>query len=372
MRFKGWLRSPGEAHQGLPVAVDVEDTGVTVSTGDRQLGWWAPNDVELERGEGTSFLLRVDDEQWFFEPTDPMRLLFEGLPLLALGKVQSAGVSDRELARARRIGDVAAGPERVAADPKPPRASAVPSVVWGLLTATLLFGGVLIGVLVGRFRADGPNFVTGVTMFGTLVVGFYWGRLLWQRASQRRVPTSAGTEPVTGPPVGALPRSATAAAGSDSPPTVSVDEPSPEPVAHANGADPAEVAGSQPPRTDSRLRVRGDRGLIGLVLGDGFEVQVEDRPPPPEEPPVDPNTPDDLQAIKGIGPKTEQILIDLGHTTYEDVALLLPEQIEEIQEHLGNFKNRIYSDGWCLSAARLYRQKYGAFPARKLEAGLRD
>ena len=115
MRFKGWLRSPGEAHRGLPVTLDIDETGITVSASGQVLGSWAPYSVALERGDGATFLLQVDGEDWFFEPDDVMRLLFEGLPTLA--RAQSV------MGRPARVDTGVGGPGRGGIGPGRPRPS---------------------------------------------------------------------------------------------------------------------------------------------------------------------------------------------------------------------------------------------------------
>lgn len=377
MIFKGWLRSPGETHKGLPVVLDIEETGVTVSTGDRELGWWAPNDVALERGEGTHFLFQVDGEHWFFEPSDAMRLLFEGIPLLNDAQFDGRGASKRNLrGRQRDNGRPAAAPQSERHDePAIPSGgvSVIPSVVWGLMTAALLFFGVLVGVLVGRFRADGRNLLTGVMVFSALLIGFVWGRMLWTRASRRRVtrPAPVGSMPKPRSTLGELPKSRldrlTGGNPSSHGPAVDDQGSSLLPAIVARNGRSSGRDGSLP--RDRGLKIRGDETLIGMLGNGGRGAdKVLKQPIRSDVPAPDLDKPDDLQAIKGIGPVSEKTLKSLGYTTYEDVALLTTEQIEELQRHLGNFKNRIYTDGWCLSAARLHRQKYGAFPARKLEA----
>jgi len=62
-----------------------------------------------------------------------------------------------------------------------------------------------------------------------------------------------------------------------------------------------------------------------------------------------PETPDDLKAISGIGPKVEQALNGFGVWTYAQVAGWTPEEIAWVEDALG-FKGRVGRDGWQAQA----------------------
>jgi len=66
-------------------------------------------------------------------------------------------------------------------------------------------------------------------------------------------------------------------------------------------------------------------------------------------------TPDDLKAISGIGPKLEQVLNQLGISTYTQIATLTAADIARLDDQLG-FNGRIERDGWIAQAARLAAQ----------------
>ena len=65
---------------------------------------------------------------------------------------------------------------------------------------------------------------------------------------------------------------------------------------------------------------------------------------------------DDLQVIKGIGPKTEEILHGLDITTWEQVAAFTTDDIERVAEAIGNFTGRIERDAWIEQARELIEQ----------------
>ncbi|WAX92801.1 NADH-ubiquinone dehydrogenase [Aminobacter sp. NyZ550] len=65
-----------------------------------------------------------------------------------------------------------------------------------------------------------------------------------------------------------------------------------------------------------------------------------------------PETPDDLKAISGIGPKLEQVLNGLGIWTYGQIAGWTAEEVAWADDYLG-FKGRIGRDDWIGQAATL-------------------
>ena len=65
-----------------------------------------------------------------------------------------------------------------------------------------------------------------------------------------------------------------------------------------------------------------------------------------------PETPDDLKAISGIGPKLEQVLNGLGIWTYGQIAGWTAQEVAWADDYLG-FKGRIGRDDWIGQAATL-------------------
>ena len=62
---------------------------------------------------------------------------------------------------------------------------------------------------------------------------------------------------------------------------------------------------------------------------------------------------DDLQAIRGIGPKLSTKLRAAGIRRYDDLAGLDAEGITQLAERLGVHRSRIERDGWVQAARRL-------------------
>ncbi|WP_373488366.1 hypothetical protein [Blastomonas sp.] len=74
--------------------------------------------------------------------------------------------------------------------------------------------------------------------------------------------------------------------------------------------------------------------------------------------------PDDLRQIKGIGPKLNTMLGDLGIARYDQIAAWTAADVAEIDPYLGAFKGRIVRDNWIEQAGFLARSDIAGFEAK--------
>ncbi|MDY7097875.1 MAG: hypothetical protein SXU28_07035 [Pseudomonadota bacterium] len=74
--------------------------------------------------------------------------------------------------------------------------------------------------------------------------------------------------------------------------------------------------------------------------------------------------PDDLSAIKGVGPKLVAMLNDMGITTFAQIAAWSDADIEKVDAQLGRFKGRITRDQWVEQAKLLSSGDNSAFSAK--------
>jgi len=95
--------------------------------------------------------------------------------------------------------------------------------------------------------------------------------------------------------------------------------------------------------------------------------------PPPRIAPAQ-GAPDNLMALKGIGPKLNTLLGGLGVSRFDQIAAWTPADIAEVDQHLGSFSGRIERDNWVdqaqlLTEGRLdlFMQRYGNLD---MDAGL--
>jgi predicted flap endonuclease-1-like 5' DNA nuclease len=71
--------------------------------------------------------------------------------------------------------------------------------------------------------------------------------------------------------------------------------------------------------------------------------------------------PDDLQQIKGIGPKLVTLLNSLGVTRFDQIAGWSAEELAAIDARLGNFQGRPMRDRWQEQARLLASRDLKAF-----------
>jgi predicted flap endonuclease-1-like 5' DNA nuclease len=83
-----------------------------------------------------------------------------------------------------------------------------------------------------------------------------------------------------------------------------------------------------------------------------------------EELPGASGPPDDLQVLKGVGPKLAAILNERGLTRYEQIAGLSAGQIESLDEGLGAFRGRLTRDKVIEQADYLARGDRDGFEAK--------
>ena len=104
--------------------------------------------------------------------------------------------------------------------------------------------------------------------------------------------------------------------------------------------------------TDEAAAAAGD------VAGEILDAKVHAELPGASGPP------DDLQVLKGVGPKLATILNERGLTRYEQIASLSPGQIEALDESLGAFRGRLSRDKVIEQADYLARGDRDGFEAK--------
>jgi predicted flap endonuclease-1-like 5' DNA nuclease len=93
--------------------------------------------------------------------------------------------------------------------------------------------------------------------------------------------------------------------------------------------------------------------VVGQVLGTNVHEQL----------PGSQGTPDDLQRMKGVGPKLASLLQAKGLTRYEQIAALTPEEVSALDSDLGAFKGRLARDRVVEQAAYLARGDQAGYEA---------
>jgi predicted flap endonuclease-1-like 5' DNA nuclease len=92
------------------------------------------------------------------------------------------------------------------------------------------------------------------------------------------------------------------------------------------------------------------------------EPIAEPAPAPAPVPPLAPASPD-LTQLKGLGPKLVATLAELGITRIDQIAALTPDQAEDLDARLGNFRGRLARDRWIEQARLLAAGDRAAYEA---------
>ena len=126
--------------------------------------------------------------------------------------------------------------------------------------------------------------------------------------------------------------------------------PSPEPVATSSRRD-HDGGGEGNGVGDEIAAAASD--VIGQVIGAPVHSNL----------PGSHGVPDDLQRMKGVGPKLAGILADRGLTRFDQIAALTPEEVTLIDGELGAFKGRLSRDRVVEQAGYLARGDQAGYEA---------
>ncbi|MEM9434533.1 MAG: hypothetical protein AAGA12_11480 [Pseudomonadota bacterium] len=219
-------------------------------------------------------------------------------------------------------------------------------VIGCLLIAGL--GGVLIGAMLWLL-ADFA--IAGAVFFGLVAAVIAWACLSWafcrglpgpnEAVIEAKVPGAAtSTKPLAAAPASVASAAASVAAATPAP------EPAakPKPAAKKPAARKTEAKTSPAPKTAAKKPVAKD-GKPDLL----------DKPRG--------GTGDDLKQIKGVGPKLEGTLNEMGVWHFDQIAGWRKKEIEWVDDRL-KFKGRIERDGWIDQAKTLAKGEATEFSSR--------
>ena len=119
----------------------------------------------------------------------------------------------------------------------------------------------------------------------------------------------------------------------------------------------------QQTRLESELRehkftIDAYRSKLSSTRNQLFTQRIQSTDKDDDTPPSESNpASDDLKLIKGIGPKLEGMLNDLGIYKFSQIAEWTQQDIHEISSKLGSFKDRISRDDWVKKARKLDKSK---------------
>ena len=134
-----------------------------------------------------------------------------------------------------------------------------------------------------------------------------------------------------------------------------VEAPAQEPVREEARADSERVPESAAPEVDEEAAAPEDHAEAGAKpeADETLADTVEEREPELLSSAREGGA-DDLKKIKGVGPKLEGVLNDLGFYHFDQIAAWGPAEIAWVDTRL-QFKGRIERDNWVAQAAELAR-----------------
>ncbi len=152
-------------------------------------------------------------------------------------------------------------------------------------------------------------------------------------------------------------------------------------VAQDSGTDtPVEApAAPEPAQADEKPLVTTAEGETLADLADSINADT------PPEPAAEPSAPeagarpaalseardgkgDDLKKIKGVGPKMEKMLNEMGFFHFDQIAAWTEAEVAWVDENLQGFKGRVTRDNWVEQAKTLAEGGETAF-SKKVDKG---
>ena len=109
------------------------------------------------------------------------------------------------------------------------------------------------------------------------------------------------------------------------------------------------------PRGEGRDVISEAAAAASDVSGDIIGARVHDHLPGASGPP------DDLERLKGVGPKFASMLNERGISRYEQLATLSDGEVERLDQSLGAFRGRLQRDRIQLQAGYLARGDVDGF-----------
>jgi predicted flap endonuclease-1-like 5' DNA nuclease len=127
------------------------------------------------------------------------------------------------------------------------------------------------------------------------------------------------------------------------------------------------VAPSPPPLADEPIVAAAafdaTPASIAVEMAEPEPEPAPEPVPAPAPPPAPVAPSSDLTQLKGLGPKLVATLAELGITRIDQVAALTPDQAQDLDARLGNFRGRLARDRWIEQARLLAAGDRAAYEA---------
>ena len=212
---------------------------------------------------------------------------------------------------------------------------------WWLISAG---AGVVVAFIAGA--------VLGVWWLGSLLLGVIVGGVMGYvtvraQCEETDIEAARPQEPARPAPKPAAPAPAapTPAQGTDAATTPQRSDPGP-----TQGADTATTQGTDPATTDAVTGQDAKPAPAGAPLTDGSAAGVGTAPSQLDGPRG--GVPDDLKRMRGLGPKFEERLNELGIYHFDQIAGWSADEVAWIEAQM-NMSGRVAREDWIAQARRL-------------------
>lgn len=185
------------------------------------------------------------------------------------------------------------------------------------------------------FLVAGQSWLSGI-FFGVIVAGIFGVMVTWFFCRPaERMRSALPTEPVD--PLAEIEEEDVTEAAPPVPPTSApaATEPEPEPAPQP-AAMPDPIPAPEPAPQPEVTPAGGGSPVQPAALATARETGA-----------------DDLKKIKGVGPKLEALLNELGIYHYDQIAAWGATEVAWMDDNLAGFKGRVSRDGWVGQAATL-------------------
>ena len=147
---------------------------------------------------------------------------------------------------------------------------------------------------------------------------------------------------------------------------VAVDLPAAQPEPRPSKGKPVDKTGitEQEAKAESKGSPEASAPAEPVVAAEGPGVRPESLEAARE------GQPDDLKLIKGVGPKLESLLHELGFYHYDQIAGWGPEEVAWVDQNLKGFKGRVSRDDWVAQARLLADGGETEFSRRARDEGM--
>lgn len=191
-----------------------------------------------------------------------------------------------------------------------------------------------------------PNLLifAGALVFGLLLVWYLFGRASTPRERSYKpdvldegaAPAARNQALIDAPPAAKV---APVIVPAPAPEAVPVAEPKVEPKAKAAPKPKAKAESKPKPKAEPKAKAAP-------------KPKAEPKPKPAPKPAaaVPAAGPDDLSRIKGLGPKLQKLLPELGITSFAQIAAMTDADLAQLDTKLGAFAGRPAKDSWVEQA----------------------